>query len=94
MVLQEVSPIIQLSYSWQALLISSEKRTVLWDFHNAKATQVGQKERKSPGRYGAMFYPQQEETSGDKLDRSPDVYTSDQAYGYGLQILMGRSPLH
>ena len=46
MLLQEPSPIVQLSYSWEALLISSEKRTVLWDFHNEKATQVGQKERK------------------------------------------------
>lgn len=30
----------------------------------------------SPGRYGAMFYPPTRGTSGDKLDRSPDVYTS------------------
>ena len=46
MILQEASPIVQLSYSWDALLISSEKRTVLWDFHSEKVTQVGQKERK------------------------------------------------
>lgn len=46
MMLQELSPIVQLSYSWEALLISSEKRTVLWDFHTEKVTQVGQKERK------------------------------------------------
>ena len=46
MVLQEPSPIVQLSYSWESLLISSEKRTVLWNFHYEKATQVGQKGEK------------------------------------------------
>ena len=46
MILQEPSPIVQLSYSWDALLISSEKRTIVWDFLKEKVTQVGQKERK------------------------------------------------
>ena len=50
--LEDTAPIVQLSYSWQALLISSEKRTLLWNFHSEGMIQVGQKERK---RYGALF---------------------------------------
>ena len=46
MMFQEASPIVQLSYSWEALLISSRKRTVLWNFGNEQVTQIGQKERK------------------------------------------------
>lgn len=46
MMFQETSPIVQLSYSWEALLISSRKRTVLWNFGNEQVTQIGQKERK------------------------------------------------
>ena len=46
MILHEPSPIVQLSYSWDALLVSSEKRTIVWDFLKEKVTQVGQKERK------------------------------------------------
>lgn len=74
MSLQEPSPIVQLSFSWSSLLISSEKRTILWDFRNEKVIQVGQKERKSPGQFGAMFYPPSRGAPEDKSQ--PSVYTS------------------
>lgn len=73
LILQEPSSVVQLSYSWNALLISTEKRTILWDFRHEKITQVGQKERKSPGCFGAIFYPP---STQEKEKSSPDVYTS------------------
>ncbi|PFX19161.1 tectonin beta-propeller repeat-containing protein 2-like [Stylophora pistillata] len=76
MMFQEASPIVQLSYSWEALLISSEKRTVLWNFSNEQITQIGQKERKSPGRFGALFYPPAKGTADGKSKGSLEIYTS------------------
>ena len=46
LIMHEPSPIVQLSYSWTTLLISTEKRSILWDFHSENISQVGQKERK------------------------------------------------
>ncbi|XP_032232870.2 tectonin beta-propeller repeat-containing protein 2-like [Nematostella vectensis] len=53
----ENAPVVQLSYSPQALLVSTWRHTVLWHFTGDQQIQVGQKERKSPGRFGACFYP-------------------------------------
>ena len=48
------SRIVQLSASNQALLVSTEERTLLVDIKSHKLDQVGRKDRKT-GRYGGFF---------------------------------------
>ncbi|XP_070577021.1 tectonin beta-propeller repeat-containing protein 2-like isoform X2 [Ptychodera flava] len=55
-ILTEGSAIIQLSYAYKKLLVSTLQRSVLCHTdEDNKLDQVGQKSRKSPGPYGAFF---------------------------------------
>ncbi|XP_057323159.1 WD repeat-containing protein CG11141 [Microplitis mediator] len=58
--LNEKYAVVQLSYQQGLLLVSTLFRTILVDRnHNSKVSQVGQKERKTLGKLGAVFATRQ-----------------------------------
>ncbi|RLU23315.1 hypothetical protein DMN91_003519 [Ooceraea biroi] len=69
--LNEKYPIIQLSYQQGLLLVSTTLRTILVNRNeNGKVTQVGQKERKTLGKLGAIFGSRQ------NYAQEPVIYAS------------------
>lgn len=69
--LNEKYTIVQLSYQHGLLLVSTNYRTILVDINdNNKVSQIGQKERKILGKYGAIFA-----TRTTKL-QEPIIYAS------------------
>ncbi|XP_075048735.1 tectonin beta-propeller repeat-containing protein 2 isoform X2 [Mixophyes fleayi] len=57
LILQELSSIVQLDYSHQVLLVSTNQRCLLYYTEEKSIKQVGNRPRKSHGRYGACFIP-------------------------------------
>lgn len=69
--LNEKQLIVQLSYQHGLLLVSTTYRTILVDNNkNNKIIQIGQKERKSLGKYGAVF----SSPNYNKSIQSPLIY--------------------
>ncbi|KAM4014366.1 tectonin beta-propeller repeat-containing protein 2 isoform 1-T2 [Anomaloglossus baeobatrachus] len=57
LILEELSPIVQLDYSHKVLLISTTQRCLLFYTEEKSIQQVGNQPRKSNGKYGACFIP-------------------------------------
>ncbi|KAM3919107.1 tectonin beta-propeller repeat-containing protein 2 isoform 1-T2 [Leptodactylus fuscus] len=57
LVLEELSPIVQLDYSHKVLLVSTTQRCLLFYTEEKSIKQVGNQPRKSNGKYGACFIP-------------------------------------
>ncbi|XP_075700370.1 tectonin beta-propeller repeat-containing protein 2 [Rhinoderma darwinii] len=57
LILEELSPIVQLDYSHKVLLISTTQRCLLFYTEEKSVKQVGNQPRKSNGKYGACFIP-------------------------------------
>ncbi|KAM4690537.1 tectonin beta-propeller repeat-containing protein 2 [Rhinophrynus dorsalis] len=57
LILEELSSIVQLDYSQKVLLVSTTQRCLLFYTEEKAVKQVGNKPRKSNGRYGACFIP-------------------------------------
>nr|XP_040055184.1 tectonin beta-propeller repeat-containing protein 2 isoform X2 [Gasterosteus aculeatus aculeatus] len=56
LLLEEASGVVQVEYSHQVLLISTQHRSLLYCTQNQKVRQLGTRPRKS-GRFGACFLP-------------------------------------
>ncbi|XP_077394858.1 tectonin beta-propeller repeat-containing protein 2 isoform X4 [Festucalex cinctus] len=56
LLLEECAGVVQLDYSQQVLLVSTQQRSLLYCTHTQRVQQLGAKPRKS-GRYGACFLP-------------------------------------
>ncbi|KAM8921078.1 tectonin beta-propeller repeat-containing protein 2 [Pelodytes ibericus] len=57
LILEELSSIVQLDYSQKVLLVSTTQRCLLFYTEEKSVKQVGNRPRKSNGRYGACFIP-------------------------------------
>uniref|UniRef100_A0AAQ4QJ26 Tectonin beta-propeller repeat containing 2 n=1 Tax=Gasterosteus aculeatus aculeatus TaxID=481459 RepID=A0AAQ4QJ26_GASAC len=57
LLLEEASGVVQVEYSHQVLLISTQHRSLLYCTQNQKVRQLGTRPRKSSGRFGACFLP-------------------------------------
>ncbi|XP_077420740.1 tectonin beta-propeller repeat-containing protein 2 isoform X2 [Vanacampus margaritifer] len=57
LLLSEAAGVVQLDYSQQVLLVSTQQRSLLYCTHTQQAQQLGAKPRKSSGRFGACFLP-------------------------------------
>ncbi|XP_070698394.1 tectonin beta-propeller repeat-containing protein 2 isoform X2 [Pempheris klunzingeri] len=57
LLLEESSGVVQVEYSHQVLLVSTQQRSLLYCTQNQEVYQLGTKPRKSSGRFGACFLP-------------------------------------
>ncbi|KAM9294313.1 tectonin beta-propeller repeat-containing protein 2 [Gastrophryne carolinensis] len=57
LILEELSPVVQLDYSHKILLVSTTQRCLLFYTEEKSVKQVGNRPRKSNGKYGACFIP-------------------------------------
>ncbi|XP_057715416.1 tectonin beta-propeller repeat-containing protein 2 isoform X1 [Corythoichthys intestinalis] len=57
LILEELGGVVQLDYSHQVLLVSTQQRSLLYCTHTQQVQQIGAKPRKSSGRFGACFLP-------------------------------------
>ncbi|KAM7375642.1 hypothetical protein PAMP_005437 [Pampus punctatissimus] len=57
LLLKESSGVVQLEYSHQVLLVSTQQRSLLYCTQTQEVQQLGTKPRKSSGRFGACFLP-------------------------------------
>ncbi|XP_040916355.1 tectonin beta-propeller repeat-containing protein 2 isoform X2 [Toxotes jaculatrix] len=57
LLLEESSGVVQMEYSHQVLLVSTQQRSLLYCTQTQEVQQVGTKPRKSSGRFGACFLP-------------------------------------
>ncbi|KAF7651682.1 hypothetical protein LDENG_00107190, partial [Lucifuga dentata] len=57
LLLEESSGVVQLEYSQQVLLASTQQRSLLFCTQKQEVQQLGTKPRKSSGRFGACFLP-------------------------------------
>lgn len=57
LLLEESSGVVQLEYSHQVLLVSTQQRSLLYCTQTQEVQQLGTKPRKSSGRFGACFLP-------------------------------------
>ncbi|CAJ1074901.1 tectonin beta-propeller repeat-containing protein 2 [Xyrichtys novacula] len=57
LLLEESSGVVQMEYSHQVLLVSTQHRSLLFCTQTQEVTQLGAKPRKSSGRFGACFLP-------------------------------------
>ncbi|XP_049452160.1 tectonin beta-propeller repeat-containing protein 2 isoform X2 [Epinephelus fuscoguttatus] len=57
LLLEETSGVVQMEYSHQILLISTQQRSLLYCTQTQEVQQLGTKPRKSSGRFGACFLP-------------------------------------
>ncbi|XP_068194967.1 tectonin beta-propeller repeat-containing protein 2 [Antennarius striatus] len=57
LLLEESSGVVQLEYSHQLLLVSTQQRSLLYCTQKQETRQLGTKPRKSSGRFGACFLP-------------------------------------
>ncbi|XP_037098194.1 tectonin beta-propeller repeat-containing protein 2 isoform X1 [Syngnathus acus] len=57
LLLEEPGGVVQLDYSHQVLLVSTQQRSLLYCMHTQQIQQLGAKPRKSSGRFGACFLP-------------------------------------
>lgn len=55
--LEEASGVVQMDYSHQVLLVSTQQRALLYCTQKQEVQQLGSKPRKSSGRFGACFLP-------------------------------------
>ncbi|XP_028994773.1 tectonin beta-propeller repeat-containing protein 2 isoform X2 [Betta splendens] len=55
--MEEPSGVVQMEYSHQVLLVSTQQRTLLYCTQTHQLQQLGTKPRKSSGRFGACFLP-------------------------------------
>ncbi|XP_033105345.1 tectonin beta-propeller repeat-containing protein 2-like isoform X1 [Anneissia japonica] len=56
-ILKESEPVVQLSYAYKCLLVSTWGRTVIFESDSRSIKQVGQQPRKCKGTFGASFIP-------------------------------------
>ncbi|XP_028395914.1 tectonin beta-propeller repeat-containing protein 2-like isoform X2 [Dendronephthya gigantea] len=66
-IVTEDCSVVQICYGADSLLISTMKRAVLWLFQNESLVQVGEKERKTSGRFGGCFLPENIQEPTKKL---------------------------
>uniref|UniRef100_A0A3P8RVN6 Tectonin beta-propeller repeat containing 2 n=1 Tax=Amphiprion percula TaxID=161767 RepID=A0A3P8RVN6_AMPPE len=57
LLLEESSGVVQMEYSHQVLLVSTQQRSLLYCTQTQEVLQLGTKPRKSSGRFGACFLP-------------------------------------
>nr|XP_057946209.1 tectonin beta-propeller repeat-containing protein 2-like isoform X1 [Doryrhamphus excisus]XP_057946210.1 tectonin beta-propeller repeat-containing protein 2-like isoform X1 [Doryrhamphus excisus] len=57
LLLEELCGVVQLDYSHQVLLVSTQQRSLLYCTQKQEVQQLGTKPRKSSGRFGACFLP-------------------------------------
>ncbi|XP_017293169.1 tectonin beta-propeller repeat-containing protein 2 [Kryptolebias marmoratus] len=57
LLLEEPSGVVQMEYSHQMLLVSTQQRSLLYCTQTQKVSQLGTKPRRSSGRFGACFLP-------------------------------------
>ncbi|TKS86229.1 Tectonin beta-propeller repeat-containing protein 2 WD repeat-containing protein KIAA0329/KIAA0297 [Collichthys lucidus] len=57
LLLEESSGVVQVEYSHQVLLVSTQQRSLLYCTQKQEVQQLGTKPRKSSGRFGACFLP-------------------------------------
>ncbi|XP_068607933.1 tectonin beta-propeller repeat-containing protein 2 [Brachionichthys hirsutus] len=57
LLLEESSGVVQMEYSHQVLLVSTQQRSLLYCTQKQEVHQLGTKPRKSSGRFGACFLP-------------------------------------
>ncbi|XP_039993388.1 tectonin beta-propeller repeat-containing protein 2 [Xiphias gladius] len=57
LLLEESSGVVQMEYSHQVLLVSTQKRSLLYCTQRQEVQQLGTKPRKSSGKFGACFLP-------------------------------------
>ncbi|KAG7238051.1 hypothetical protein INR49_031405, partial [Caranx melampygus] len=57
LLLEEASGVVQMEYSHQVLLVSTQQRSLLYCTQRQEIQQLGSKPRKSSGRFGACFLP-------------------------------------
>uniref|UniRef100_A0A7N6BVG5 Tectonin beta-propeller repeat containing 2 n=1 Tax=Anabas testudineus TaxID=64144 RepID=A0A7N6BVG5_ANATE len=57
LLLEEPSGVVQMEYSHQVLLVSTQQRSLLYSTQTQELQQLGTKPRKSSGRFGACFLP-------------------------------------
>lgn len=57
LLLEESSGVVQMEYSHQVLLVSTQHRSLLFCTQKQEVVQLGTKPRKSSGRFGACFLP-------------------------------------
>ncbi|XP_034530211.1 tectonin beta-propeller repeat-containing protein 2 [Notolabrus celidotus] len=57
LLLEESSGVVQMEYSHQVLLVSTQHRSLLFCTQRQEVVQLGTKPRKSSGRFGACFLP-------------------------------------
>lgn len=57
LLLEESSGVVQMEYSHQVLLVSTQQRSLLYCTQKQEVLQLGTKPRKSSGRFGACFLP-------------------------------------
>ncbi|XP_062252837.1 tectonin beta-propeller repeat-containing protein 2 isoform X2 [Platichthys flesus] len=57
LLLEESSGVVQVAYSQQVLLVSTQHRSLLYCTQTQQVQQLGSKPRKSSGRFGACFLP-------------------------------------
>ncbi|CAF89620.1 unnamed protein product [Tetraodon nigroviridis] len=57
LLLEEPSGVVQMEYSHQVLLVSTQQRSLLYCTQKEEVQQLGTKPRKSSGRFGACFLP-------------------------------------
>ncbi|XP_051250468.1 tectonin beta-propeller repeat-containing protein 2 isoform X4 [Dicentrarchus labrax] len=57
LLLEESSGVVQMEYSHQVLLVSTQQRSLLYCTQKQEVQQLGTKPRKSSGRFGACFLP-------------------------------------
>ncbi|XP_041668952.1 tectonin beta-propeller repeat-containing protein 2 [Cheilinus undulatus] len=57
LLLEESSGVVQMEYSHQVLLVSTQHRSLLYCTQTQEVLQLGTKPRKSSGRFGACFLP-------------------------------------
>ncbi|XP_069016754.1 tectonin beta-propeller repeat-containing protein 2 isoform X1 [Embiotoca jacksoni] len=57
LLLEEFSGVVQMEYSHQVLLVSTQQRSLLFCTQRQEVLQLGSKPRKSSGRFGACFLP-------------------------------------
>uniref|UniRef100_A0A665UNC5 HPS5-like beta-propeller domain-containing protein n=1 Tax=Echeneis naucrates TaxID=173247 RepID=A0A665UNC5_ECHNA len=57
LLLEESSGVVQVEYSHQVLLVSTQQRSLLYCTQRREVQQLGTRPRKSSGRFGACFLP-------------------------------------
>ncbi|XP_044021552.1 tectonin beta-propeller repeat-containing protein 2 [Siniperca chuatsi] len=57
LLLEESSGVVQMEYSHQVLLVSTQQRSLLYCTQKQEVQQLGTKPRKNSGRFGACFLP-------------------------------------